>query len=184
MKLFATLIRLTNRALNKIISLEGGDTAMSLQEELEQHLMEHYEKYYRFAYGYVRNQEDALDIIQDSAYKAIKNQGKLRNRQQMDSWIYSIIRNTALDFLKKKKREFPMEDEVLYEMAGTQEMDEPEDTFYDLLKCLNEEEYTVVTLRYMEDKKLEEIATISGEKVNTVKSRLYRALGKLRASMS
>lgn len=184
MKLFTTLIRLTYRALDKIISLEGGDTAMTLQEELEKHLMEHYEKYYRFAYGYVRNQEDALDIIQDSTYKAIKNQGKLRNRQQIDSWIYSIIRNTALDFLKKKKREFPMEDEVLYEMAGTQEMDEPEDTFYDLLKCLNEEEYTVVTLRYMEDKKLEEIATISGEKVNTVKSRLYRALGKLRASMS
>ena len=146
--------------------------------------MEHYEKYYRFAYGYVRNQEDALDIIQDSAYKMIKNQGKLRNRQQMESWIYSIIRNTALDFLKKKKREFPMEDEVLYEMAGTQEMDASDESFYDMVRCLNEEEYTVVTLRYVEDRKLEEIADISGEKVNTVKSRLYRALGKLRASMS
>lgn len=157
---------------------------MSLQEELEKNLMEHYEKYYRFAYGYVRNQEDALDIIQDSAYKMIKNQGKLRNRQQMESWIYSIIRNTALDFLKKKKREFPMEDEVLYEMAGTQEMDASDESFYDMVRCLNEEEYTVVTLRYVEDRKLEEIADISGEKVNTVKSRLYRALGKLRASMS
>lgn len=73
---------------------------------------------------------------------------------------------------------------MLYEMAGTQEMDESEDTFYDLIRGLNEEEYTVVTLRYVEDKKLEEIAAISGEKVNTVKSRLYRALGKLRASMS
>lgn len=157
---------------------------MALQEELEKNLMEHYEKYYRFAYGYVRNQEDALDIIQDSAYKIIKNQGKLRGRQQMESWIYSIIRNTALDFLKKKKREFPMEDEVLYDMAGAQEMDEPDDTFYDMVRCLNEEEYTVVTLRYVEERKLEEIADISGEKVNTVKSRLYRALGKLRASMS
>lgn len=157
---------------------------MSLQEELEKNLMEHYEKYYRFAYGYVRNQEDALDIIQDSAYKIIKNQGKLRNRQQIESWIYSIIRNTALDFLKKKKREFPMEDEVLYEMAGTQEMDASDESFYDMVRCLNEEEYTVVTLRYVEERKLEEIAGISGEKVNTVKSRLYRALGKLRASMS
>lgn len=157
---------------------------MTLQEELENNLMEHYEKYYRFAYGYVRNQEDALDIIQDSAYKVIKNQGKLRNRQQIDSWIYSIIRNTALDFLKKQKREFPMEDEVLYDMADTQEMDEPEDSFYDMLKCLSEEEYMVINLRYIEDKKLEEIAVILGEKVNTIKSRLYRALGKLRASMS
>lgn len=157
---------------------------MSLQEELEKNLMEHYEKYYRFAFGYVKNQEDALDIIQDSAYKIIKNQGKLRNRKQIESWIYSIIRNTALDFLKKKKREFPMEDEVLYEMAGTQEMDTSDESFYDLVRCLNEEEYTVVTLRYVEDRKLEEIADISGEKVNTVKSRLYRALGKLRTSMS
>ena len=157
---------------------------MSLQEELEQNLMDHYEKYYRFAYGYVRNKEDALDIIQDSAYKIIKNQNKLRNRQQMESWIYSIIRNTALDFLKKKNREFPTEEEVLYEMAGTQETDKTDETFYDLIRCLNEEEYTIVTLRYMEEKKLDEIAKISGVKVNTVKSRLYRALGKLRASIS
>ena len=157
---------------------------MSLQEDIENNLMKNYEKYYRFAYGYVRNQEDALDIIQDSACKIIKNQGKLRNNQQIESWIYSIIRNTSLDFLKKRKREFPMEDEVLYEMAGTQEMDETDDTFYDIVRCLNEEEYTVVTLRYVEEKKLDEIAKISGEKVSTVKSRLYRALGKLKAGMS
>ena len=152
---------------------------MSLQEELEKNLMDQYEKYYRFAYGYVRNQEDALDIVQDSAYKVIKNQGKLRNRQQIDSWIYSIIRNTALDFLKKTKREYPTEDEVLYEMAGTQEMDESEDTFYDLIRGLNEEEYTVVTLRYLEDKKLEEIADILNENISTIKSRLYRSMKKL-----
>ena len=156
---------------------------MSLQEELENHLMQHYEKYYRFVYGYVRNQEDALDIMQDSAYKIIKNQEKLRNRKQLESWIYSILRNTALDFLKKKKREFPMEDEVLYEMAGTQEMGETEDTFYDITRCLNEQEYLVVTLRYVEEKKLDEIAKISGEKLNTVKSRLYRALEKRKAAM-
>ncbi|MDD7403565.1 MAG: RNA polymerase sigma factor [bacterium] len=163
---------------------KGEAAAMSLQEELEKNLMENQEKYYRFIYGYVRNQEDALDIMQEGAYKIIKNQRKLRKKQQMDSWMYSIFRNTALDFLKQKKREFPMDNETLSEMSGTYEMEESRENFYDLLGCLNEEEYTVVTLRYAEEKKLDEIAEILGEKVSTVKSRLYRALDRLRKNMA
>lgn len=155
-----------------------------MQEEIEKHLTDGYEKYYRYAFGFVRNQEDALDIIQDSSYKAIKNSWKLRDKQRIESWIFAIVRNTALDFLRKKEREFPMEDEILYELAGAEKPNETDDGFYSLIHNLNEEEYTVLTLRYIEDKKLDEIAAISREKVSTVKSRLYRALGKLKNSIS
>jgi len=157
---------------------------VTLQEEIEEYLIDGYEKYYRYAFGFVRNQEDALDIIQDSAYKAIKNSRKLRDKQRIESWIFAIVRNTALDFLRKKEREFPMEDEILYELAGTEKPNGTDDDFYALIHNLNEEEYTVLTLRYIEDKKLDEIAAISREKVSTVKSRLYRALGKLKNSIS
>lgn len=156
---------------------------MTLQEELEEHLMQHYEKYYRFAYGFLRNKEDALDVIQDSACKIIKNHHRIRNKEQIESYIYSVVRNTSLDFLRKRKREFPVEDEVLYDMAGAQETNEPAETFHDMIRCLNEEEYTIITLRYMEEIKIEDIAAMLNENVNTVKSRLYRALGKLRAAM-
>ncbi|MEI3526183.1 MAG: sigma factor [Eubacteriales bacterium] len=40
--------------------------------------MDNYEAMYRLAYSYVRNEEDALDIVQESVYKAIKNAGKVQ----------------------------------------------------------------------------------------------------------
>ena len=44
----------------------------SCEKIIEDVLTENYGQFYRLAYGYVRNEEDALDIVQESAYKAIK----------------------------------------------------------------------------------------------------------------
>lgn len=48
----------------------------SCEKIIEDVLTENYGQFYRLAYGYVRNEEDALDIVQESAYKAIKEAGK------------------------------------------------------------------------------------------------------------
>jgi len=45
----------------------------SLQQKVEDQILDSYEAMYRLAYTYVRNEEDALDIVQESVYKAIKN---------------------------------------------------------------------------------------------------------------
>ena len=50
----------------------------SCEKIIEDVLTENYGQFYRLAYGYVRNEEDALDIVQESAYKAIKEAEKLR----------------------------------------------------------------------------------------------------------
>lgn len=51
----------------------------SCEKIIEDVLTENYGQFYRLAYGYVRNEEDALDIVQESAYKAIKEAEKLKN---------------------------------------------------------------------------------------------------------
>ena len=43
------------------------------ETEVERLLLENYETYYRLAYSYVRQEQDALDIVQESAYKAIRD---------------------------------------------------------------------------------------------------------------
>ena len=50
--------------------------------------------------------------------------------------------------------------------------------------ALDEKSRTVLILRYFEDRKLEEIAQICGENLNTIKARLYRALKKLRLDLA
>ena len=52
------------------------------------------------------------------------------------------------------------------------------------MEALSKEDRAVVVLKYFEDMKLEEIADILDENVNTVKSRLYRSLKKLRGMLS
>ena len=50
-----------------------------ITQQTEQILIEHYERFYRLAYSYVQNREDALDVVQESACKAIRDCGQVKN---------------------------------------------------------------------------------------------------------
>ena len=147
--------------------------------ETEQILTENYERYYRLAYSYMRNEDDALDVVQESAYRAIRDCRKVRNKDYLSTWIYRIVVNTALDVLRRKKKE-----------NITEELPEipVEDQYQDLelrtvLNQLDDKSRTIILLRYFEDLKLEDIADIVGDNLNTVKARLYRSLKKLRLNL-
>ena len=147
--------------------------------ETEQILTENYERYYRLAYSYMRNEDDALDVVQESAYRAIRDCRKVRNKDYLSTWIYRIVVNTALDMLRREKKE-----------NITEELPEipVEDQYQDLelrtvLNQLDDKSRTIILLRYFEDLKLEDIADIVGDNLNTVKARLYRSLKKLRLNL-
>lgn len=147
--------------------------------ETEQILTDNYERYYRLAYSYMRNEDDALDVVQESAYRAIRDCRKVRNKDYLSTWIYRIVVNTALDMLRRKKKE-----------TTTEELPEipVEDQNRDLelrtvLNQLDDKSRTIILLRYFEDLKLEDIADIVGDNLNTVKARLYRSLKKLRLNL-
>ena len=60
------------------------------EQAVERALTEGYEKYYRLAYSYVHNEADALDIVQEAAYKAILKSDSLKEPQLfLFSHIYS-----------------------------------------------------------------------------------------------
>ena len=139
--------------------------------------------YYRLAYSYVRNKEDALDIIQDSIYKALSSIKTLERPEVVKTWFYRIIINTSLDFIRKNKHCLYIEDEVLESVAPAME-DQHEDidlkVAIDKLPVLSK---TVILLRFYEGLKIEDIAKIMNENVNTTKTRLYTALKKLKLEL-
>jgi RNA polymerase sigma-70 factor (ECF subfamily) len=151
---------------------------------IEKELLDNYEKYYRLAFSYVKNEADALDIVQESAYKAMKNSRKLKDSELADTWIYRIVVNTSLDFLRKAKKysDAPYEEDVQNEIPYNETGYEKADVM-ELLSVLKPKDKTVIILRYFENLKLEQISTILGESPSTVKSRLYRAQEKLRVNM-
>lgn len=151
-----------------------------VEELIHQNLVENYEKYYRLAYSYVHNEADAQDIVQEAAYKAIFKSSTLKSPEYAGTWIYRIMVNEALCFLRKKSRIQP-EAEI--------ETGKSTDSYRDFdlenaIESLEPLEKTIITLRFFEDFKLEQIALVTNENISTVKSRLYRALRKLRISLA
>lgn len=146
------------------------------EELIKEKLIDNYERYYHLAYSYVRNEHDAMDIVQESAYKAIIKQDKLKSVKYVETWIYRIVINTALDYIRKNRREqVGVEDYLIEYEDQYQDFD-----IMESLARLEEKDRTVVVLRFFEGKKLDDIAKITRENVNTVKTRLYRSLKKLK----
>lgn len=155
-----------------------------MEELIQQTLIENYSKYYRLAFKFVHNEHDAMDIVQEGAYKAILKSDLLKEEAYADTWIYRIMVNEALGFLRKNKREILNSEEQLYDAAASHS-----DTYEDLdlrqaIDQLDTTDKMIITLRYFEDMKIEKIADILKENTNTVKSRLYRSLKKLKLSLA
>ena len=153
---------------------------VSLQQKVEDQILDNYEAMYRLAYSYVRNEEDALDIVQESVYKAIKNAGKVQQEAYIRTWLWRIVMNTAVDLIRSRKNETGLE-----EVGETGKEDTYQD--FDTLEALNilePREKAVIVLRFFEDQKLEDIARTLQENTNTVKTILYRSLKKLRVELT
>ncbi|MBO8463378.1 MAG: sigma-70 family RNA polymerase sigma factor, partial [Firmicutes bacterium] len=132
------------------------------------------------AYSYMKNREDAMDVVQESVYKAIRFSERLKELEQISSWVYQIVVRTALDTIRKQKREIIGMEE--YQEEGREDQYEDVDLIKSL-SVLSEEERGIIVLRYFEEHKLKEIATILAEPENTIKSKLYRALKKLKIEL-
>lgn len=136
--------------------------------------------FYRLAYSYVKHQDTALDIVQESIYKALTSVNSLKNPEYIKTWLYRIIVNTSISYIRKNKR-IIVTDEVP-EVIQYDDVHFADKLYlYAALDRLDEKHKTVIVLRYFEDLKIEEIAKITECNVNTVKTRLYAGIRKLKA---
>ncbi len=155
---------------------------------IEHILLSQYEKYYRLAYSYVQNEADALDVVQESAFRAIRDCHHVKNDNYLETWLYRIVINTALELLRKQKRVDTVEN--IETLSDVQEFSEDIQALHskwelsDILQSLPPKERTLIILRYIEDMRLEDIAQALGENLNTIKARLYRTLKKLKTNLS
>ena len=155
-------------------------TKIDKLELLEIFITEHREAHYRLAYSYVRNKENALDIVQDSILKALKSIDRLEEITYLKTWFYRIIVNTSIDFIRKHQRATVMDDDVLSVHLPQLEDQMTDMDLQEVIDQLPPKYKTLIILRFFEDLQIDEIAVITGHNINTVKTRLYRALKKLR----
>ncbi|WP_077247781.1 sigma-70 family RNA polymerase sigma factor [Bacillus sp. FJAT-27225] len=140
-------------------------------------------KLYKIAFSYVRNEQDALDIVQDSIIKGFKGFEKLNDKQYFSTWMTRILLNTAMDYLKRK-RDVVLLDPTWFNPGISQEnstitaLD-----LADVFEKLKPEQKTLILLRYYYGYSIPEIAKIVDKPVGTIKSQLHRTLQSIKEKL-
>lgn len=139
-------------------------------------LLLQYKSYlYKVAYTYVKDKQVALDILQETSFKAWLNIHTLKDEEKFKQWITKILVNTALNYIKKESKVIYMEDEnsIIYSEKSIS-IEEKLD-LYDAIDLLKPKYKTVIILKYFDDMKIEDISYVLNTPENTVKSHLKRA---------
>lgn len=141
----------------------------------------------------VKNREEAEEVAQDVFIKAYKYLADFRGESKFSTWLYTIVNNTCLSFLRKKKPEiYSLDDERVFVKADNQDLGFRADgveqksrhgMVNEAISRLKPDDAAIITLFYKSEQSLEEIATILGLEVNTTKVRLHRARARLKELM-
>ncbi|WP_335870997.1 sigma-70 family RNA polymerase sigma factor [Bacillus sp. 2205SS5-2] len=133
------------------------------------------EKLYKTAFLYVRNKEDALDVLQETIYKAFISIAQLKYPEFFSTWLTKILIRTAIDMLEKQKK-LVCDEKVMQHAPAAKAPDI--DSKVDLIRAistLSQDYQTVIILFYYHDYPIRLIAEAVNKPENTVKTYLRRA---------
>lgn len=146
---------------------------------------------YALALGVVRNQDDALDVVQDAFIKAHKYLDRFEGNSSFYTWLYRIVMNLAIDHLRKHRKVKPVElDETRVENDGDDPLlprilgGNPGRALQDkeiraridqALDELSENHRSVLVMRELEGLSYEDMAQAMGCSKGTIMSRLFHA---------
>lgn len=97
------------------------DAAKAGDRRAFQELYQRYErKVYSVAYGFLRNQEDALDVLQEAFIKVHRYLPNFEGQSSFYTWLYRIVANLCIDHLRRsgRKRDVEFDDRLRHEEAA------------------------------------------------------------------
>lgn len=178
-------------AESALIRLRSGD-----MEALTEVVEEHQARLYRYLLRLVREPATAEDLFQQTWIKVMEKIQSYDPRRDFVPWLLTVARNLALDHLRRYKPEsldepLPSGDSMAELLPAAEEdqgsallAGERSELLARALLQLPVVYREVLTLRFEEDLKLEEIAALLAVPLSTVKSRLRRGLEGMRKSLS
>lgn len=137
---------------------------------------------YTIAYNILHNAEDAEEVAHDAFIKAYKNLDRFNKEAKFSTWLYRIVFNTAISAKRKKKMTTESIDEhynIFKPETSVLEQEDQQKYLHIALSQLIAADKTALTLFYLKEHSIEEIAEITEQEVSTVKVRLFRARKRL-----
>ena len=138
----------------------------------------------RVAYGYLGNDEDVADAIQDTILAAYESLHTLQKQEHFKTWLVRILINNCTKIWRQNKRNVGWEDGSHSERIPDTDRGRADVEFRELLINLPEDSRVVFQLYYGEQFTTKEIAVVLDMKESTVKSKLHRGREQLRAELS
>ena len=154
---------------------------MTKEENLTSFLVETQARSYRLAYSVLHNRDESLDAVQTAVCRALEHQDSLRDPGAVKTWFTRILMNACNDLLRQRSRVVPFPENG--EEPFGEDPEPSDETLARRVDALPREMGTVIKLRFYEELTLKEIGEVTGQNVNTVKSRLYAGLKRLRVAM-
>jgi RNA polymerase sigma factor (sigma-70 family) len=157
-------------------------------------LVNRYQEYvFTLVLRIVKNREDAEEVSQDVFIKAYKNLNSFRGDSKFSTWLYTIVNNTGISFLRKRKLEiYSLDNEAVFERAdnidsgvraNVIEQKSKQAMVNEAIAQLSPEDALAITLFYKAEQSLEEMAKAMGIETNAAKVRLHRARTRLKSKM-
>lgn len=155
-----------------------------------------HDKGYSVAYGVLKDAYESEDVLQEAYVSMYRRLNTLENLNVFEGWFYRIVKNEALDYLKKKRpqtfssfeseenEDFVFEETLVsdYKEFSPEENADLEETkkiINEIISKLPDIQRKCIILRYQEEMKISEIATTLGIPESTVKSNLTYAKSKI-----
>ncbi|MGB5945914.1 sigma-70 family RNA polymerase sigma factor [Paenisporosarcina sp.] len=159
------------KQINLVLNAIKGD-----EHSFETLITQESDKLYKIAMLHVRNKEDALDVIQDTVYKAFISIGQLKNPEFFSTWLVKILMRSCYSLLKKKKKTLLPGEMALSGMLES--VNQKVELDVDLPHALSKLEphyQTVIILFYFHDLSIQSIAESLEKPEGTIKTYLRRA---------
>lgn len=150
-------------------------------------------KVYLLAYSYLRNNEDALDVVQETFLRLYQKVDMFRSEKNFQTWLLQIAKNLCIDYYRKNysRNKDYRSDKDVEEVNVPAQNDKNSQTFSDIKRvfagCLDqitEKQRLIFVMKHYNNLEYKEIAQILRISVGTVKSLHFKATQNLRALMT
>ncbi|WP_458122100.1 sigma-70 family RNA polymerase sigma factor [Paenibacillus sp. Z6-24] len=150
------------------------------EERFYQTVLSHRNQLHQIAYSYLRNNDDALEAIQEATYRAWKKRKTLKNPAAFKPWMIRILIYICIDEQRRRKKISPMPEQM---PEPSIHMDHRRMQMLALLEKIKPKYRHILLLRYYNDMTVPEIARILDKPEGTIKTWQHQALKQLRKFM-
>ena len=151
---------------------------------LEKTILEHQRMLYRIAFSIIKDEQLALDAVQETIVKAYSQIHQLRQPEYIKTWLVRICMNEANGLCRKQITQRQRQTELQAYQGVTEDASPTEySDLFQAVMALEPKLRTVIVLRFFEELKFDEIAAMTQTNVNTIKSQVYKGLDLLKAQL-